>query len=83
MRRQCKNCGGGSICEHQRQRSQCKDCGGSSICEHQRRKSNCVACAAQKLMVAAQKVLDTGMVVPSDIVHYEAHDDNLGARPII
>ena len=34
-------------------------------------------------MVAAQKVLDTGMVVPSDIVHYEAHDDNLGARPII
>ena len=34
-------------------------------------------------MVVVQKVLDTGMVVPSDIVHYEAYDDNLGARPII
>jgi len=26
MRRQCKDCGGSSFCEHQRRRSQCKDC---------------------------------------------------------
>jgi len=30
----CKDCGGSSICEHQRVRNKCKDCGGSSICEH-------------------------------------------------
>jgi len=26
LRRQCKDCGGGGICEHQRQRGHCKDC---------------------------------------------------------
>jgi len=29
QRNQCKDCGGGGLCEHQR-RSTCKDCGGSS-----------------------------------------------------
>jgi hypothetical protein len=32
----CKDCGGASICEHNRRRSRCKDCGGASICEHNR-----------------------------------------------
>jgi hypothetical protein len=41
----CKECGGGSICEHGRVRSQCKECGGSQICEHGRRRSTCKACA--------------------------------------
>ena len=36
---ECKECGGGSVCEHGRQRSQCKECGGASICEHGRRRS--------------------------------------------
>jgi hypothetical protein len=38
------NCGGSSICEHNRTRSQCKPCGGSSICEHNRRRSKCEKC---------------------------------------
>ena len=28
-----KECGGGSICEHDRVRSQCKECGGSALCK--------------------------------------------------
>jgi hypothetical protein len=39
-----KDCGGASICEHNRQRSTCKDCGGASICEHNRRRSACKDC---------------------------------------
>jgi hypothetical protein len=38
------DCGGSSLCKHQRQRSMCKDCGGSSFCEHQRRRSTCKDC---------------------------------------
>jgi len=30
----CKDCGGTSICQHNRQRSRCKDCGCASICQH-------------------------------------------------
>ena len=40
----CKQCGGGSICEHGRIRSRCKDCGGSEICEHGRHKFGCREC---------------------------------------
>ena len=40
----CTDCGGGSICQHQRQRSTCKDCGGGSICQHQRERSTCISC---------------------------------------
>jgi len=47
--RQCKECGGGSICEHGRQRSRCKECGGKDrICEHGRRRSDCKECHAAK-----------------------------------
>jgi hypothetical protein len=35
----CKECGGGSICEHGRRRSRCKECGGSQICEHGRERT--------------------------------------------
>ena len=39
QRNTCKDCGGGSIREHQR-RSRCKPCGGgTSICEHRRERS--------------------------------------------
>ncbi len=31
-KRICKQCGGSSICEHNRQRNQYKQCGGASIC---------------------------------------------------
>ena len=41
VRSACKECGGGCICEHGRQRSQCKECGGASICEHGRVRSKC------------------------------------------
>ena len=40
----CKQCGGGSICQHGRIRSRCKDCGGSEICEHGRHKFGCREC---------------------------------------
>ena len=40
QRSKCKDCGGASICQHQRQRSQCKECGGAeSILPQQRRRS--------------------------------------------
>ena len=29
--RQCKDCGGASVCEHHRVRSRCKDCGETSV----------------------------------------------------
>ena len=40
----CKDCGGGGLCEHGRQRSKCKACGGSSFCEHGRQRSTCKDC---------------------------------------
>jgi len=41
---QCKDCGGSSICQHNRHRSICKDCGGTSICQHNRQRSICKDC---------------------------------------
>jgi hypothetical protein len=40
----CKECGGGSICPHNRQKSKCKECGGSSICQHLKVRSQCKEC---------------------------------------
>ena len=44
VRSECKECGGGSICEHGRVRSRCKECGGGSICEHGRERTRCKEC---------------------------------------
>jgi hypothetical protein len=44
MRTICKQCGGGSICEHGRIKSHCKECGGGGICEHGRMRSHCKEC---------------------------------------
>ena len=44
QRSQCKECGGGSICLHERVRSICKDCKGSQICQHKRLRSHCKDC---------------------------------------
>ena len=46
-RSQCKECGGGSICEHNRKRSVCKDCDGGSICEHKHQKAHCNYCSGK------------------------------------
>ncbi len=46
---QASDCGGASICEHDRQRAQCKDCGGASICEHNRVRSKCVDCGGASI----------------------------------
>ena len=43
-RSRCKECGGGSICDHQRIRSDCRECAGPSICEHKCRRSLCKEC---------------------------------------
>jgi hypothetical protein len=40
----CKDCGGSSVCKHNRLRSVCKLCGGGSICEHGRVRSYCKDC---------------------------------------
>ena len=40
----CKDCGGKSLCEHNREKYRCKDCGGKDFCEHGRRKSMCKDC---------------------------------------
>ena len=45
--RACKDCGGHSICEHNRQKSRCKDCGGAFICEHNRERSTCKDCGCR------------------------------------
>ena len=39
----CKECGGASICQHNRVRHQCRDCGGEGICQHSI-KSTCKEC---------------------------------------
>ena len=44
MKYVCKECGGGSICEHNKNKQFCKECGGSQICEHNKRKSRCKEC---------------------------------------
>jgi hypothetical protein len=51
VRSECKECGGGSICDHGRQRSQCKECGGGSICEHGRVRSKCRGCRRESFEV--------------------------------
>jgi hypothetical protein len=48
-RLRCKECSGGIMCEHGRQRSQCKDCGGSQICEHKRIRSKCPDCGGSQI----------------------------------
>jgi hypothetical protein len=40
----CKECGGTSICQHNRSRTYCPDCNGGSLCEHKIRKDRCEIC---------------------------------------
>jgi ribosomal protein S27AE len=42
--KESKECGGTSICEHNRIRKQCKQCGGPRICAHNRQRSGCQQC---------------------------------------
>jgi len=53
---QCKAIGlrlglkvGGSMCEHNKQRSQCKTCGGRQICEHNKQRSACKECGGSQI----------------------------------
>lgn len=48
-RTSCKDCGGGSICEHNLKRSQCKNCKGASICEHNKNRSHCKDCDGSQI----------------------------------
>ena len=41
---QCRECGGKSVCQHNRVRSYCKDCGGGGLCHHNRVRSKCKEC---------------------------------------
>jgi len=45
----CKECDGGSRCEHEKIRTRCKDCGGTEICEHNKRKENCIECQGTQI----------------------------------
>ena len=41
----CKDCGGGSVCEHGRECRRCKALrGGSDICKHRRVRLRCKVC---------------------------------------
>lgn len=40
----CKECKGGSICQHNRTRTYCKECNGGSLCSHGKRKDRCKEC---------------------------------------
>ena len=44
----CKQCGGGSICLHNKRRDNCYECG-ANICEHNKRKSCCVECGGSQI----------------------------------
>ena len=44
-----KECGGGSICEHGKERSRCKECGGSQICYHGKQRSKCKECGGSQI----------------------------------
>ena len=48
-RKPTMECGGASICQHNRQRKQCKECGGASICQHARRRSTCKECGGSSI----------------------------------
>lgn len=62
MRAMCKECGGVSICEHNRLRSRCIECGGGSICEHYRIKSNCKECGNGSVRKRAlKKAMESGL----------------------
>jgi len=41
---QCRDCGGKSVCEHNKVRSYCRDCGGGGLCHHNRVRSKCKDC---------------------------------------
>ena len=45
---QCKECGGGSICEHGRVRSHCIECSPSKFCHHVRLRYACDVCNPKK-----------------------------------
>ena len=50
QRSRCRECGGGSICQHNRQKHRwCRDCGGEGICQHNRRKSECKECGGRSI----------------------------------
>lgn len=51
MRSQCKECNGGSRCEHGNLRTRCKLCGGGSYCSHGKIKSVCTDCGGSQLCV--------------------------------
>ena len=53
MRSKCKDCGGASICEHNRVRSKCVEFVGASICAHRRVRSACKDCKRPKTELAA------------------------------
>ena len=55
-RSQCKECGGGGICVHERRRSVCKECGGGAICVHERIRSQCKEC--QLILVVCEPCQD-------------------------
>ena len=40
----CKECEGGSICQHGICRSSCERCGGGNLCVHKKRKDRCLEC---------------------------------------
>jgi len=40
---------GGSVCEHNNQRSRCKLCHGGEICEHNKRRSICIDCSGSQV----------------------------------
>jgi hypothetical protein len=49
LKSQCKECGGGAICEHNKIRSRCLECEGSAICEHNKIRSKCVECGGSEI----------------------------------
>jgi len=48
-KRRCKDCGGSSLCEHQKEWSRRKDCVGGGFFEHQKERRRCKDCGGSGL----------------------------------
>jgi hypothetical protein len=71
-------CGGSSICEHNRRRSECKQCGGASICEHNRQRRKYKQCGGTSIcdhnrQTASKLCVTQSQVVSTSHTHTHTH----------
>ena len=48
-KRNCKDCGGGNICPHNKEKRFCADYNGSALCQHKKNKNICKECKGNQI----------------------------------